>query len=100
LEVEETETLRNLHARLNQELAERFPHTQADFDGPEYHFHATVAKDEQPIEVYRAMAAELANREVALRTTARYLALLYKADDQAGPGHFVMYKVLPLGQKN
>ncbi len=43
LEVEETETLRQLHTRINQELAERFPETQAPFDGPAYHFHLTIA---------------------------------------------------------
>jgi 2'-5' RNA ligase len=31
LEVEETEIVRHLHTRMNQELAERFPDTQAPF---------------------------------------------------------------------
>jgi 2'-5' RNA ligase len=99
LEAEETETLRNLHIRLNQELAERFANTQAPFDGPEYHFHATVAIGGQSTEVYRAMVAEFASREVGLRTMARSLAMFYYAENQDGSGYFLTYKILPPGQE-
>ena len=33
LAVQETEVLRQLHNRLNQELAQRFGNTQANYDG-------------------------------------------------------------------
>ena len=36
--VQETAYLRQLHHRLNQELQQRFEDTQADYDGPAYHF--------------------------------------------------------------
>ena len=42
LDVLETQTLRDLHNRVNRELAERFEHTEAAHDGTEYHFHATI----------------------------------------------------------
>jgi len=46
------------------------------------------------------MAAELATREVALRTIARYLVLFYYHDAQISPGSFLTYKILPLGKTN
>lgn len=97
LEVEETETLRHLHTRINQELAERFPDTHAPFDGLAYHFHLTIALGGQPSSVYQSIAAQLASRQVALRTTARHLVLFYYDDDQISLGSFLTYKILPLG---
>ena len=43
LEVAEQNALRALHERLNAELASRFANTTAPFDGPDYHFHLTLA---------------------------------------------------------
>ena len=100
LEVEETETLRHLHNSINRELAERFPNTQAPFDGSAYHFHLTIALGRDPDPVYQVMAAELATREVALRTIARHLVLFYYDDDQISLGSFLTYKILPLGKTN
>lgn len=99
LEVEETAILRELHTRINRELAARLPHTQALFDGPAYHFHATVAAGGQSAQVYKALRAEFASCEVALQTLTRSLALFYYDDDQGTPGNFFVYKVLPLGQR-
>lgn len=100
LEVEETDTLRQLHTRINQELSERFPNTHAPFDGPAYHFHLTIALGGQPSSVYQSMVAQLASRAVALRTTARHLVLFYYDDDQISLGSFLTYKILPLGTTN
>src|SRR3989442_7326953 len=88
LDVEETETLRHLHSRINQELAERFPHTQAPFDGSAYHFHLTIALGgpSESALAYQLMATELARRQIALRATARQLGLFYYYDDQISPG--------------
>ncbi|HEX4204437.1 MAG TPA: 2'-5' RNA ligase family protein [Ktedonobacteraceae bacterium] len=99
LEVEETETLRQLHTRINQELAERFSETQAPFDGPAYHFHLTIALDRASSSVYQSMVAELESRNVAFQATARHLALFYYDDDQFGPASFLTYKILPLGPR-
>jgi 2'-5' RNA ligase len=97
LEVEETDTLRQLHTRINQEVADRFPNTQAPFDGPAYHFHLTIALGGQPSSLYQSMAAALASRQIALRTTARHLVLFYYDEDQIALGSFLTYKILPLG---
>jgi 2'-5' RNA ligase len=53
LNVEETDILRKIHNRVNQEFTTRFGDVQAPFDGPEYHFHMTVAIGNQPIEIIR-----------------------------------------------
>src|SRR6266545_8243886 len=54
LDVQETEILRQLHNRVNEELTLRFGDVHAAFDGPDYHFHMTVAIGGQPIETYNA----------------------------------------------
>jgi 2'-5' RNA ligase len=100
LEVEETEALRHLHTRINQELAEQFPETQAPFDGLAYHFHLTVALGGASASVYQSIAAELESCAVVLRTIARHLVLFYYDDDQISPGSFLTYKILPLGKTN
>ncbi|HLZ60068.1 MAG TPA: 2'-5' RNA ligase family protein [Ktedonosporobacter sp.] len=98
LEVEETETLRQLHTRINQELAERFSETQAPFDGSAYHFHLTIALGGASSSVYQSMVAELESRNVAFQAIARHLVLFYYDDDQYSPGSFLTYKILPLGK--
>lgn len=98
LEVEETEMLRQLHTRINQELAERFSETQAPFDGPAYHFHLTIALGGASSSTYQSMVAELENRNVTFQAIARHLVLFYYDDDQGLPGSFLTYKILPLGK--
>jgi 2'-5' RNA ligase len=98
LEVEETETLRQLHTRINQELAKRFSETQAPFDGPAYHFHLTIALGGAPSSMYQSMVAELESRNIAFQAIARHLVLFYYDDDQGRPASFLSYKILPLGK--
>lgn len=98
LEVEETPILRSLHTRVNQEVAERFPGTQAPFDGPDYRFHLTIALGGASTSVYQTMIAEFASRNVAFRAVARHLVLFYYDDDQISPGSFLTYKILTLGK--
>jgi len=98
LDVQENQLLRDLHNRINRELSERFENTYAPFDGPNYHFHATVELGGQPVEVYRRIYAEYEHIEVNLRFTAREIAMFYYGDFSGGPGTFVTYKVLPVGK--
>ena len=107
LEVEENATLRELHTRINQELAQRFPNTQAPFDGPTYRFHLTIALGPSgsfgsgPLSsLYQSIANLFASREVALRATAEHLVLFYYDQDQIELGTFLTYKILPLGKTN
>ena len=100
LEVEESATLRELHSRINRELAEQFANTQAPFDGPTYHFHLTIALGRDPDPVYQSIIAELARREIALRTIARRLVMFYYDEEPISPGSFLTYKILPLGKTN
>ncbi len=53
LDVLETEHLRQLHDRVNQELWQRFGNTHADYDGPAYQFHMTVMMGGQLLDVYQ-----------------------------------------------
>ncbi len=96
LDVQETPTLRALHDRLNRELSERFENTAASFDGPDYHFHATVELGGQPVEVYRKIYAEYEHVEVDLTFTAREIAMFYYDDLGGKPGTFITYKILPI----
>lgn len=98
LDVEETETLRQLHNRVNHELAERFGNTQAAFDGADYHFHMTVMMGGQPVEVYRKLYDELVERQFHWEFSVRELAM-FVYDEPMGPqGEYLTYKILPLGK--
>ncbi len=96
--VQETECLRQLHDRLNQELAQRFANTQAPFDGAAYHFHMTVMMGGQPMEVYRKLYDEISERAVNLKFTASALAMFVYDDPLSLNGDYMVYKILPLGQ--
>jgi 2'-5' RNA ligase len=99
IKVSDSPTLRGLHTRLNAELAERFANTQADFDGPAYQFHATIAAGGHPPDVYRQIAGTL--RPPALPRTCRIreIMMCYFNDDSYAPGTYSTYKILPLGRK-
>ncbi len=97
LDVLETEQLRQLHNRVNQELRQRFGNTHADYDGLAYHFHMTVMMGGQPIEVYRRLYSEIADRSIHLHYTVRELAL-FVYDEPLGPhGEYLTYKIVPIG---
>ncbi len=99
IDVQETEDLRQLHDRINEELSERFENTQADFDGANYHFHMTVMIGGQPIDVYRKYYSEISERKVNLRYTVRELAM-FVYDEPMGPkGEYLTYKILPIGKQ-
>ncbi|MFZ4657558.1 MAG: 2'-5' RNA ligase family protein [Caldilineaceae bacterium] len=96
LAVQETEVLRQLHNRLNQELAQRFGNTQANYDGPDYQFHMTVMMGGQPVEVYRKLYEEIAERRVDLQYSVQELAM-FVYDEPMGPqGEYLTYKILPI----
>jgi len=97
LDVQETEILRGLHNRLNQELAQQFGGTQAVHDGPSYHFHMTVMMFGQPIEVYKQIYAEIEPKRLDLTFQVRKLGM-FVYDEPLGPqGDFLTYKILSLG---
>jgi 2'-5' RNA ligase len=96
LGVEESETLRDLHERINRELAERFENTGAPFDGAEYTFHATVAIGGQPPHVYREFYDTLGSKGLAFSYVAREIAMFYY-DDAGLPGTYITYRIQPIG---
>lgn len=98
LDVQPTEHLRQLHSRLNRELALRFGNTETAFDGAAYHFHMTVTMGGQTIDVYRQAFATLAEPSINLRYTVYELALFVYDDEPLGPQReYITYKILPLG---
>ena len=97
IDVQETETLRQLHNRVNEELSQRFGNTQADFDGMTYRFHMTVMMGGQPMDIYRKLFSEIPNAKVDLRYTVHELAM-FVYDEPMGPeGEYLTYKILPMG---
>jgi len=98
LNVEETELLRGIHNRLNEELTARFGNVPADFDGENYHFHMSVAIGGQPIETYHKILREFKDRLVNLQCEIRDLVMFVydeRTDVNAG---YMTYKILPLGK--
>ena len=98
LNVLETETLRGLHDRLNQELTTRFGEVPAAFDGPDYHFHMTVAIGGVPVETYRKIENEFSDRLVNLQYMVQELVMfVYDEREEVNAG-YMTYMVLPLGK--
>ncbi|HKY53197.1 MAG TPA: 2'-5' RNA ligase family protein [Anaerolineales bacterium] len=98
IDVQETETLRQLHNRINEELSQQFGHTQADFDGMTYHFHMTVMMGGQPMDIYRKLFSEFPDAKVDMRYTVHELAM-FLYDEPMGPkGEYLTYKILPIGR--
>lgn len=96
IDVRETQALRGLHDRLNQELEQRFGNTQADHDGPTYHFHMTVALGGQSFEVYQKLFSEILDHRIERQFTTRELAM-FVYDEPFGPhGEYLPYKILPI----
>lgn len=97
LNVQETELLRQLHNRVNLELAMRFENTQAAFDGSAYHFHMTVAIGNQPIEVYHKIRDEFSGRLRNLQFTVHEIAMFGYDETFSLNTGYMTYMVLPLG---
>lgn len=98
LSVQETETLRQLHNQVNEELTARFGNVSAAFDGPDYHFHMTVAIGGQPIEIYRKIKDEFSSRLKNLQYKVSEIAMfVYDERYSLNPG-YIAYKILPLGK--
>jgi len=98
LNVDETEFLRGLHNRLNEELTARFGNVPAEFDGDSYHFHMSVAIGGQPIKIYRTILDEFKDQLVNLQFEIRDLVMFVydeRSDLNAG---YMTYKILPLGK--
>jgi len=98
LNVEETNVLRQLHNRVNQELTMHFGNVQAPFDGAEYHFHMTVAMGNQPIETYRMIKNEFSDRLTNLQYTVREIAMFVYDDLDSINAGYMTYMILPVGK--
>ncbi|MGB8643745.1 MAG: 2'-5' RNA ligase family protein [Anaerolineae bacterium] len=99
LDVEESNELRDLHNRLNRELAARFENTAAPFDGPEYHFHATVTYAGQPAAVYRQIHSEYDRQPVGYTFTANRIGLFYSIEAEGKAEAYVSYRIYGLGSQ-
>ncbi|CAN5785440.1 hypothetical protein BH10CHL1_BH10CHL1_37000 [soil metagenome] len=97
LDVLETQTLRQLHNRVNDELSQRFGNTQADYDGPAYHFHMTVMLGGQTLDVYRQFYREISVPSIHLRYTVSELAMFVYNEPLGPQSDYLAYKILPIG---
>jgi 2'-5' RNA ligase len=97
LDVLETQHLRQLHNRLNQELTQHFGTTGADYDGERYHFHMTVLMAGQPLEVYQKLYDDFPQKTFNLTLRVRDLAM-FVYDEPLGPqGEYLTYRIIPIG---
>ena len=97
LQADKSPILRQLHARLNKELALRFGDTHADFDGPEYQFHLTLTLGKLPLARYQAIYQEFQDVLGVFRFQARSLALFAYDNSIGSETEYISYKILPLG---
>ena len=100
LDVSETEELRQLHDRINDELSQRFGNTRADFDGSAYHFHMTVMIGGQSMDAYRRFYSEIPDPQINLRYTARELAMFVYDEPIRPESEYLSYKILPIGRSS
>ncbi|HEX5691785.1 MAG TPA: 2'-5' RNA ligase family protein, partial [Roseiflexaceae bacterium] len=96
LAARETSTLRDLHNRLNAELAPRLTRSHADFDGPAFRFHSTIAMGKQAPQIYQAIAATYSRVDVHLTCYVTQILMGVAYDDTDPPGPFISYKILSL----
>jgi 2'-5' RNA ligase len=96
-DVRETPDLRALHERLNVELASQFGDTAAPFDGPGYHFHATVSLAVHPSGTQQALRQAYAATPIAYTFVATQLALFYYDDESFAPASYLTYKIARVG---
>jgi 2'-5' RNA ligase len=98
LNVQETDALRGLHNRLNQELTARFGSVPAAFDGADYHFHMTVAIGGVPIEAYRKIVNEFSDQLKALQFTIQELVMFVYDERYSLNAGYMTYMVLPFSK--
>ncbi len=98
LDVQETEILRQLHNRVNQELTLRFGDVHAAFDGPDYHFHMTVAIGGQPIETYRKIYGEFSGRLNDVQYAVQELVMFVYDEMYSVNAGYMTYMILPIGK--
>jgi 2'-5' RNA ligase len=96
LNVVETEFLRGLHNRLNEELTARFGNVPAEYDGARYHFHMSIAIGGQPIETYRIILDEFNDRLVNLQFMVRDLVMFVYDERSDVNSGYMTYQILPL----
>jgi len=97
-DLEQTDTLKALHARLNGELEARFGPTPAQHDGPSYHFHMTVALGGQPFDVFQAAAQAFSHHPIPKNFKATELAMFVKYQPKGFPFRYFTYKRFLLEQ--
>ena len=95
--MEESETLRGLHDRLNNELDQRLGNSPADFDGDAHHFQITMIMGGQPFEVYKKYLNEILNPRINLKIVARELTMFVYNEPMGSNGDYLCYKILPIG---
>lgn len=98
LDVRETSILRQLHERVHQDLSARLGNVRAAFDGPDYHFHMTVAIGSQSGDTYRKIISEFSGRLVDLKYTVRELAMFVYDEMHSMNAGYMTYRILPIGK--
>jgi 2'-5' RNA ligase len=99
-DVQQSDELRGLHNRLNEELTRRFGSVPAEYDGEAYHFHMTVMIGGQSLEVYRRFISELENPILDRSFTVRELAMFVYDEPLGQDSEYLCYKILPIGKSN
>lgn len=96
-DIEETETLRGLHNRINSELHHRFGDSSANFDGDAYRFHMSVMMGGQLLDIYQKFHREIPNGRIDLTYTATEMAM-FVYDEPMGPhSDYLCYRIVALG---
>ena len=98
IDVRETNTLRQLHNRLNKELTMLFGDVSAAYDGSDYHFHMSLAIGGQPIAIYRKIFNEFSVKWQPVQFTVKDLALFTYDESNPIDAGYLTLKTLSIGK--
>lgn len=98
-EVKESQDLRNLHDRLNLELAELYGIEKQGFDGDSWKFHSTIAYGFNQEEIFQKYYESIKHMGERLFFNVEKIAMFYSPDEELIADNFITYKILSLNRE-
>jgi len=98
LDIQESQGLREIHNRLNNDLMNKFKIPNSGFDGDTFHFHSTLTYGHNQYKELSEIKIELNNVFNETKFQVKEIAMFYSVDELR-PGRFITHKILPIIKK-
>lgn len=96
LDIEENQSLRAIHNKLNSDLAKLNSIPMSGFDGDQFHFHSTLTYGYNQYEELLARCELINNEYKEITFQVREIAMFYSLEEEVRAGRFIIHKNLPL----